>query len=206
MGDRVPIQVQPFDELEKRVGIMQAHPFDNPGLLPVKMSGAFLGQVPVRGMGEAQDCSVFAQVLKDAQADIDQAAANLADLNSKIRATTDPDAIDALYKQVDPLTMAWNSAKTNYDQIYASYVSCVAAGAVGSITREIGRPAPMLGQVPLRRPYNFGPMNEEELLSQAGYAMVNPLALSYTTGAYIQPGAPQYGRFPTMPPGIVYYR
>jgi hypothetical protein len=45
---QVPIVVEPNDELEKRVGIMQAHPFDNPGLWPVKMSGAFLGQVPLR--------------------------------------------------------------------------------------------------------------------------------------------------------------
>jgi hypothetical protein len=45
---QVPIIVEPNDELEKRVGIMQAHPFDNPGLWPVKMSGAFLGQFAVR--------------------------------------------------------------------------------------------------------------------------------------------------------------
>lgn len=129
MGDRIPIQVQPFDELEKRVGIMQAHPFDNPGLLPVKMNGAFLGQVGLRlGAGDASPSS----------------------------------------HQNDR--------------------------------------APMLGQVVLRRPYNFGPVNEEELLSNPGYAMVNPLALSYTTGAYIRPGAPQWGPFPTMPGGIVYYR
>jgi len=66
--------------------------------------------------------------------------------------------------------------------------------------------APQLGRVPLRRmgQYDFAPLSEAEVASHQGYAMVDPLALAYTTGAYIRPGAPEWGRFPTLPAGVSY--
>lgn len=102
MGAQVPIVVRPYDELEKRYGVMETNPFAGINLSPM-MGGAFLGQVPLR-----------------------------------------------------------------------------------------------MGQ------FEAAPMTEEEVASHQGYAMVNPLALAYTTGAYIRAGAPEWGRFPVMPPGVTY--
>jgi hypothetical protein len=60
-------------------------------------------------------------------------------------------------------------------------------------------------QVPLRMgQFEAVPMSEGEVAAGQPYAMVNPLALAYTTGAYIRAGAPEWGRFPVMPPGITY--
>jgi hypothetical protein len=60
-------------------------------------------------------------------------------------------------------------------------------------------------QVPLRMAqFDAAPLSEGEVASRQPYAMVDPLSLAYTTGAYIRPGAPEFGRFPVMPPGITY--
>lgn len=63
--------------------------------------------------------------------------------------------------------------------------------------RPLGSPV-FMGQVPLRMgQFEAAPVED-------GYAMVDPLALAYTSGAYIRPGAPEWGRFPVMPPGVTY--
>ncbi len=108
---------------------------------PIEMEGAFLGEVPLRGLSQAQsNCDAqYGPILDRAKADMDNAAAQIAALNQQIQATDDPGTIDSLFKQLDPLAMAFDSAKTNYDQIYAAYVSCLGAAAVQGVTAGMGQ-------------------------------------------------------------------
>lgn len=109
------------------------------------MEGSFLGEVPIRGLGQAQaNCDAqYGPILDQNKAAMDNAAAQIAALNQQIQATDDPATIDRLFKQLDPLALAFDSAKTNYDQVYASYVSCLGAAAVQGVTQGI---TPGMGQ------------------------------------------------------------
>lgn len=124
MGDRVPIVVTPFDELEKRYGKYERAPF--------------MGQV---------------RIAPEAEAD------------------------------------------KPYEILPSNHWSGINLKPLGLEGR----------QVPLRMgQFDAAPLSEAEVASKQPYAMVDPLSLAYTTGAYIRAGAPEWGRFPVMPPGITY--
>lgn len=116
-----------------------------------------LGQVPISDIAQKlQDagerisaCQGFADMIDSTKSTLDNLGAQIASLNQQIRdanAAGDTDTVNSLFTQLNPLQMSWYSAKTNYDQVSASYDDCLKNGPIMSGAR---RPAGMLGQVRL---------------------------------------------------------
>ena len=48
--------------------------------------------------------------------------------------------------------------------------------------------------------FDIAPLSEEEVASRAPYFTVPAVKMAFIQGAYINPAAPEWGRFPMLPP------